>query len=95
MHLNDVKLRLMQADARLSTVTEKLLCDDEHRKTDTLYITTHTLNTHAYARILSDLSSHSTLLSNAFHLLLSCMWLCRISPSRTQTHASAHAYQGC
>lgn len=82
MHLNDVKLGLMQADAWLSTVTEKPLCDDEHRKKDTLNMTIHTLNTHANARILSGLSSHSTVLSNAFHLLLLCM-LCRISPSRT------------
>lgn len=29
MLLNDVKLRLMQADAWVSTVNEKLLCDDD------------------------------------------------------------------
>lgn len=40
--LNDVKLRLMQADARLSTANKKPLCDDEQKRTDTLYMTIHT-----------------------------------------------------
>lgn len=38
MLLNDVKLWLMQADARVSAVNEKLLCDDEQRRTGALYI---------------------------------------------------------
>lgn len=90
MVLDDVKLRLMQADARLSTANEKPLCDDEQKRTDTLYMTIHTLNTHANPEILSDLSSHSTSLSNVFNLLLLPMVLCQISPSRAQTHTSAH-----
>lgn len=61
MLLNDVKLRLMQADARLSTANEKPLCDDEQKRADTLYMTIHT-HTRANPEILSDLSSHSTAL---------------------------------
>lgn len=46
MLLNDVKLKLMQADARLSAVNEKLLCDDEQRRIGTLYITVRSYSKH-------------------------------------------------
>lgn len=46
MLLNDVKLWLMQADARLSAVNEKLLCDDEQRRIGTVYTTVRCYSKH-------------------------------------------------
>lgn len=95
MLLNDVKLRLMRADASVSTANEKLLCDDGRRGTDTLYMSTQTLKTHASPRILSDLNSHPTSLCKVFNLLSLRMVVYQISPTRPQTHSNKHTHQGC
>lgn len=89
--LNDVKLWLMQADAWLSAVNEKLLCDDEQRTT----CTQHAQCKHKDTQWLKPSVNHLLFLFdlNAFNLL----WLC-IEPYLVSANfpvgVSTHTYIG-